>query len=409
MRKENVELPKIFFGSDIIDNAEINATIDVLKAKSLFRYYGAELLHKADQFESNLSDYFKIKHTLCVSSGTAALKCAIKSLNIKIGDEIIIPSYGFIATANAIIACNAIPILADIDASMNINPESIRRLISYKTKAIICVHISGQACNMNELCNISKEFSIPIIEDVAQSFGGSYYGKKLGTIGDIGCFSFQAHKILSTGEGGCIITNNFPFYKTAKIYHDQGGVRENNGFPTWDDESCIFGENLRMSELSASIGIEQLKKVNSSLAKVRYYKEKMLEVLLSFNVQLRDIIDKDGDCGVSVCFFVENIQNKKYILENLKSINAHSYYNSTVYENILFSQIKEKFSLIRDGVLDITKDTMNIGRCINAEKFARQAVWIPLSPLYNDENIDTICYILSKVLKDAGLKEGTRK
>lgn len=212
MYRDRSDIPEVFLGNDLIDELELSLVTDVLKKQSIFRYYGHEMLHRVDEFEDRLKSYFNVKNSLCVSSGTAALKVAINSLNLEVGDEIILPSFGYIATANAIIASNCIPIFAEIDESMNISSKNIEKLISDKTKAIIIIHISGQSCDMDKIMDISRFYNIPVIEDVAQAFGGEYKGRKLGTIGEIGCFSFQSNKILSTGEGGCIITNNKKLY-----------------------------------------------------------------------------------------------------------------------------------------------------------------------------------------------------
>lgn len=215
-------------------------------------------------------------------------------------------------------------------------------------------------------------------------------GESLGTIGDIGCYSFQANKILSTGEGGAVVTDNERLYNKARTYHDQGGVRIGASFPTWDHEDAFFGENFRMSELTAAIGIAQLKKIPLMLDKVRSLKRQLRESLMELNLFYRTCWDQNGDCGIADCFFIEDLQIRNNFLDNMKKIglNIHGYYNSAVYENRLFYDLEFPNSQV----------TYRKGICPRAELLARQAVWIPISPLYSVEDIFYISDILMKCL-----------
>ncbi|OKP91074.1 hypothetical protein A3844_04325 [Paenibacillus helianthi] len=382
------EIPGNFFGSYLIGEDEIEQVVQVLQSQSIFRYYGPNVLGKADQFEKDLNNFHDIPFSLGVSSGTAALKCALKALGIEAGDEVIIPAYGFIATAGAVISCNAVPVFCDVDESMNMNPAELEKCITSRTKAIIPVHIMGIAANMKMIMQIGKKYSIPIVEDSAQSFGGSYLGEKLGTIGDIGCFSFQANKILSTGEGGAIVTHDEKLYARAKVYHDQGGVRVGASFPHWDHEDAILGENFRMSELTAAIGIAQLKKIPDMLYKVKTLKKLLRENLRELELNYRMSWDDEGDCGIAECIFINDTKRRNKLIEDLRlfGINAYGYYNSAVYENRLF----EKLSFPNNEI------SYKNGLCSNAERLSRQTVWIAISPLFGEENITHISETFKK-------------
>ncbi|ENZ5592144.1 DegT/DnrJ/EryC1/StrS family aminotransferase [Enterococcus faecalis] len=399
MYRDRSDIPEVFLGNDLIDELELSLVTDVLKKQSIFRYYGHEMLHRVDEFEDRLKSYFNVKNSLCVSSGTAALKVAINSLNLEVGDEIILPSFGYIATANAIIASNCIPIFAEIDESMNISSKNIEKLISDKTKAIIIIHISGQSCDMDKIMDISRFYNIPVIEDVAQAFGGEYKGRKLGTIGEIGCFSFQSNKILSTGEGGCIITNNKKLYIRSRNYHDQGGDRVNNGYPKWDRETSMFGENLRMTEIAASIGIAQLSRIDDILDTVYHYKQLIIKKLKPLGLKWRYSYNSIGDCAISLCFFVEDIDKRDTLITRLRGIHANGSYNSAMYENYVFDNIKEKFKLLS---IVGNVDRINLHNCVKAEKLSRSAIWIPISPIYKLKEIDMICYKIIKEVEEIG-------
>ncbi|WP_195694564.1 DegT/DnrJ/EryC1/StrS family aminotransferase [Priestia megaterium] len=376
------DIPGNFFGSYLIGQEEIQEVREVLEEKSIFRYYGLNVLGKTDKFENQLKEYFKVKYSLGTSSGTASLKCALKALGVKRGDEVIVPAYGFIATAGAVVACNAIPVFCDVDKSLSLDPYQLVERITNKTRAIIPVHIMGLAANMSKIKEIGNNYSIPIIEDTAQSFGGTYKGEKLGTIGDIGCFSFQANKILSTGEGGAIVTNNNHYYQKALVYHDQGGIRVNGGFPTWDSEGATFGENYRMSEISAAIGNVQLRKIPEMLSKMKNNRKKLNNLLASnlTSIEFRQSWDFEGECGISECFYVENEGVRNELIEELKhsGINAHGYYNAATYENKM-----------------VRKHIETIYPCLNAEKLSKRAIWLTLNPGYKDEDIN---YIAEKTI-----------
>ncbi|MCZ0756139.1 DegT/DnrJ/EryC1/StrS family aminotransferase [Anoxybacillus sp. J5B_2022] len=391
------ELAGNFYGSYLIGNEEIKEVTEVLKSQSIFRYYGPNLLGKTDRFEQDLMKFHNVQYALGVSSGTAALKCALKALGVGTGDEVIVPAYGFIATAGSVVSCNAIPIFCDVDTSLNLDPYDLERHITNRTKAIIVVHIMGVAANMTHIKSIADKYGIPIIEDVAQSFGGSYKGKRLGVIGDVGCFSFQANKILSTGEGGALITNNEKLYKRAKIYHDQGAVRIGNSFPNWNDES-FFGENYRMNEITAAIGIAQLKKIPTMLNKLKRQKLLLRKIINRCDINYRSSWDDNGDCGISECFFVEDLDKRDEIIKKLRElgINAHGYYSCAVYENKLFLNISDKYNYLDKQIDSEKKNRYKTGDCPKAEKLSRQAVWIPISPLYSDDDIKYIGEILKK-------------
>lgn len=384
-------MPGNYYGSFLIDNEEISEVVEVLKSKSLFRYYGPKVLGKADQFENDFKNFIGSNYALGVSSGTAALKCALKALNIGDGDEVIVPAYGFIATAGAVVSCNATPVFCDVDDSLNLDPNNLERCISENTKAIIPVHIMGGPANMKEIMVVAQKSGIAVVEDVAQSFGGIYQGEKLGSIGDLGCYSFQANKIMSTGEGGGVTTNKESLYQAVRVYHDQGGVRTGASFPTWNHKFATFGENFRMSELIAAIGIAQLKKVPKMLEKTKRLRKLLRNSLENLHLNYRTSWDEGGDCCISECFYVSNIQKRNVLINHLQKggINAHGYYNEAVYENQLFRKLKSSNS----------KVSYHKGLCPNAEMLSRQAVWLPISPLYSERDILQIALVVKYHLK----------
>jgi len=218
-------------------------------------------------FELEFAQFFNSKYSISLANGTLALELALKALEIGDGDEVIVTSRTYIASVSCIVNCGATPIFIDVDLeSQNINPQAIHQAISKRTKGIICVHLAGWACEMDEIMSIANEYSISVIEDCAQAHGAKYADKSVGTIGHIGCWSFCQDKIMTTGgEGGMVTTNDEILWRKMWAYKDHGKSyaavyerKHQEGF-RWLHES--FGTNMRMTEIQATIGRFQLKKM----------------------------------------------------------------------------------------------------------------------------------------------------
>tara|TARA_Y100001980_G_C14541750_1_gene319867 strand:+ start:889 stop:1980 length:1092 start_codon:yes stop_codon:yes gene_type:complete len=213
-----------------------------------------------DLFENNFSSFCNSRYGVSVSNGTVALDLALNVLGIGESDEVIVPDLTFAATINAVLHQNAKPIIVDIEEnSWCIDPVEIKKAITPNTKAIIPVHLYGQVCNMDEILKIADEYGLYVIEDCAESHGASWKGKKVGSFGDIGCFSFYGNKIMTTGEGGMCITNSNNFNEKMRILRDHGMSKKNKYFHEY------IGYNYRMTNLQASIGVAQLERIKSIL------------------------------------------------------------------------------------------------------------------------------------------------
>jgi dTDP-4-amino-4,6-dideoxygalactose transaminase len=242
---------------------EADTVQDVLLSNKVNYWTGNE----CKKFEREFSEFSGSKYAVALGNGTLALDVALKALDIGSGDKVIVTSRTFIASISSIVNSGAIPIFADVDlASQNITPETIRSVITDKTKAIVCVHLAGWPCDMDEVMAIANEYDLYVIEDCAQSHGAKYKGKPVGSIGRIGCWSFCQDKIMTTGgEGGMVTTNDESLWQKMWAYKDHGksyeAVYERDhpeGF-RWLHES--FGANWRMTEMQAAIGRIQLKRM----------------------------------------------------------------------------------------------------------------------------------------------------
>ena len=242
---------------------EISAVTDVLASGKVNYWTG----NQCREFEKEFAELCHCTYAVAVSNGTVALELALRALDIGPGDEVIVPSKTFIATASAVIICGAKPVFADIDrTSLNLTPETIRDVLSPRTKAIIAVHVSGWPCEMDPIMDLASKHNIKVIEDCAQAHGALYKGRPVGSLGDVAAFSFCQDKIITTGgEGGMVVTNDQAVWEKAWSFKDHGksyaAVYERNHPPgfRWLHES--IGTNWRMTEMQAAIGRIQLKQL----------------------------------------------------------------------------------------------------------------------------------------------------
>jgi 8-amino-3,8-dideoxy-alpha-D-manno-octulosonate transaminase len=263
----------------------------------LFRYYNKN--SRVDRLEQEFKKAIGVEYALAVNSGTSALIAALVAAGVGPGDEVIVPGYTFFASVSAIVVAKAIPVIVDIDESLTLSPEAVLKAITPRTKAIIVVHMLGLPAKMDQLRKIADEHKLVLIEDVAQATGGSFKGKKLGAWGHLGCFSLDAYKVIGTGEGGMITTDNEWLYTRAQSYHDTAACWRPNRYDRERREGELFcGENYRMSEMAGAIGLAQIKKldwINSSTRKA--YKQLRAETKLPAHIKWVEPNDMDGLCG----------------------------------------------------------------------------------------------------------------
>ena len=257
-----------FFGEE--ERAQVNQVLDT---GVLMRYGfdGARDGHwKAKELEQALCNRMEVSHAHVVSSGTAALTIALASAGVGAGDEVIIPTFTFVASFEAIIALGAVPVLVNIDDTLTLDPVAVENAISFRTKAIMPVHMCGSMANLEALKRICDEYELLLVEDACQAIGGSYQGKPLGTHGHLGCFSFDYVKTITCGEGGAVVTNIEAYYKNADHYADHG--HDHIGNNRGAEDHPFLGYNYRISELNAAVGVAQIQKLDTFIAlqKERY-------------------------------------------------------------------------------------------------------------------------------------------
>lgn len=303
-------LPLEFPGVHHMGEEEVEAAVRVLRSRSLFRYYGVDLQHEVERFEAEFAQFVGVQHALAVSSGTMALATALSALGVGPGQEVIIPAYMWVSVVAAVVNQGAIPVLADINDTFCLDPVEVEKKITPKTTGIILVHMSGAPGNAPAIQRIAREHHLFLLEDCAQCAGGSIDGRKVGTFGDMGIYSFQMNKNMTSGEGGCIVTNNSDLHQRAFACHDLGYARNEKGRLNFEDpESCLWGKGCRLDELRAAVLRVQLKKLPTITASMRRSKYRIRQALSVYSgVQLRRIMDPAGDTS---CFLITTYPDAK--------------------------------------------------------------------------------------------------
>lgn len=321
-RMAHADVPYIradFISPQYYDGSEGEALLDVLKEKSPFRYYGPGNPVKVKNFESAFGEYMGAKYPLCVTSGTAALDCAVTGLEIGPGDEVIMPAYTWWSDYTSVVQAGALPVFADIDESLTLDPADFERRITPRTKAVIPVHLLGGPCDMDPIMEIAQKHGIQVLEDAAQCVGGSYKGKKLGNIGDVGIYSFQFHKMISSGEGGALVTNDPVIYERASRFHDMG-VQQRVFIERIQESrvSDFAGENFRMSEFTGAVLGAQLPKLDTMISEMRRNFNYVLDgVQNTPGIKLRKRPDPDGDIGYGIFVQCQNKEARDRFMEEM--------------------------------------------------------------------------------------------
>ena len=293
-------------GTEIFGKEEIMAAADVIERRMIHRYGShAERagVYRAEEFEAAAREITGSKYALAVSSGTAALITALKGVGVKPGDEVITTPFTFIATIEAIVACDAVPVLGELDDTLSLDAASAEKLITPRTKAIMPVHMFGVAADMDKFVALGKKYNIPIVEDACEVVGGTYKGRALGGIGDCGAWGFGPNKTLTVGGAGMVVTDDHDTRVRMDCYHDHGHVHSKE-HDRGAEGKFGFGVNYRISELQGALGVVALRKLPEALASLRATKKKIIEAGIAAGLAPRPMHDPEGDTATHVIFML---------------------------------------------------------------------------------------------------------
>jgi 8-amino-3,8-dideoxy-alpha-D-manno-octulosonate transaminase len=394
------------------ERKEVN---DVLETGILMRYGfdgPRKGIWKSKELEEAICKTFGSKYAQLTSSGTSALTTAMAALCIGAGDEVIMPSFTFVASFEAVLSVGAIPVMVDVDDTLTLSPDAVKKAITSKTKCIMPVHMCGSMADMDALLSICKEYNLILLEDACQSIGGSYKGKMLGTIGAAGTFSFDFVKTITCAEGGVVMTNDKDVYVKCDGYTDHG--HDHTGVDRGTDLHPFIGYNYRISELHAAVGLAQIRKLDQFLA-IQKKNQTALKNILSqvSEISFRRLPDPTGDSCTFLSWFLPTEEITRAVVNELKAqgILAGNFYwydnnwhyirkwdhlKNSVTLNAYSAELKEK--LMQHANKDFSASDAVMSRCISSA----------ISLLWSEEQIkekgEKIVAVIRKVLSEASVQ-----
>jgi len=386
-------------GFELIGEEEKRAVVEVFERGGVLYRYGLndrrQNIFRVDEFEKKIAEKLGVRYALCVCNGTAALKIALIGLGVGPGDEVITQSFTFVATVEAILELGAIPVITEVDKSLNMDPTDLKRKITERTKAIIPVHMAGVAARMDEILGTALKYNIPVLEDSAQALGGTYKGKYLGTLAHAGIYSLDIGKVITTGEGGILVTNDENIYLKARAYSDHGHDYNPN-VPRGQDTRSMWGFNYKVTELHGAIGLAQLRKLDFILERQRNNKNRIKQGIKDVpGIEFREIPDPEGDAGDTLIFFVQSKEKASEFAKKLASKgigtknlpDAIDWHFAGTWTHIFYS-----FPEYKGKNLEET--------WYQSAGFLRRAIAIPIMVKMTDEKIEQIIQAIKEISED---------
>ena len=324
-------------GFELFGDAERKEVKDVLDSGVLMRY-GFDGLRKgqwkAKDLETEIEKRFAVQHAQLLSSGTAAVSMALAASGVGAGDEVIMPCFTFVASFEAILMLGATPVVVDIDDTLTLDVDAVKTSISPKTKAIMPVHMCGSMANLDALKTICKNHDLLLIEDACQAIGGTYKGQALGTIGDLGCFSFDFVKTVTSGEGGAVVTNNTQYAIHLDHFSDHG--HDHIGNDRGAETHPFLGYNFRISELNAAVGLAQFRRIDEFIALQKNHYKILRDALEPLDgVTFRSVPEGGEESCAFLNFFLEDLETAREVSKMFKAngldVCFHYYDNNWHY------------------------------------------------------------------------------
>ncbi len=375
----------------------------------LFRYYNPKPSRVAAAEEA-MKGLIGTKYCLAVNSCTSALVAAYRALGIGAGDEVIVPAYTFFATSATVASSNAIPVIVDVDETLCLDPAKIEAAVTKRTKAIVPVHMRGAPAQMDAIMDVAKRKGIAVIEDVAQAGGGSFKGKRLGSIGTMGCFSFDYYKVIVSGEGGFVTTDDQWLYTRAQSWHDCAACWRPDRFAQERKEGELFcGENYRMSELEGAVAIAQIRKAEQMLAGYRKAKRRIKDAIDKLpGLSFRRITDEAGDTAICLTMFLPDAETTRKALSAMQAegVPAGGVYDSKVRDWHIYSyweHILDRKSVAGDGLPwsavpadELPKYSRDM--CPKTLDLLARSIMLGIEWGYSEQDCDAIAEGVNKVL-----------
>jgi 8-amino-3,8-dideoxy-alpha-D-manno-octulosonate transaminase len=315
-----------FYGTQYYDEKERRELEDVLQKRQPFRWYGPgpNPPQKVAAFEKELATRMQTRFALAVTSGSAALTTALAALEVGPGDEVILPAWTWYSCYNAIVLAGALPVFAEMDESLNLDPADVQKKITPQTKVVMAVHLLGSPCDMTRILAVARKHRLRVLEDCAQSLGANYRGRPVGSLGDIGIYSMQIHKTITAGEGGALVTSDLLLFERATRFHDLGLLRRPH--EQWVGKAALDGfpgSQFRMNEFTGGVLLAQLRKLDRIIAAVRGNARRIYEGIRDLpGLRLRHRPDPEGELGSAVFLVFSGKGARDRFLAAMKAQNV---------------------------------------------------------------------------------------
>ncbi len=404
MTKRRLNLSR---GIGFLGEEEAAAVAEVLASHTLFRYDAPLEDSRVARFEAALQARVGVDRAVAVSSGTAALRTALAALGVGCGDEVIVPAFTFIATVNAVVTLGAVPVFCEIDDTLNMDATDVAAKLSSRTVAVMPVHLENVAADMDRIMDISEGAGVPVIEDAAQSLGATYNGRSVGSFGAFGCFSLQAAKNVTSGEGGAVVTNDEALGLRAARYQDQGGqfITQHGRSRGGELGVPFVGENLRMTEIAGAIAGVQLSRLDQFVAATRANAAAIEKVVGDVDgLTPRRRPDADGSVGTSLTWFAPSAEVARSFVSALRKEgvpSAQMYEGKPTYATPAI--LERRTASGKGGPWNCAEHPTDIkyelGMCPQTEDLVSRSVTVGVGAQFGADDCD---YVAAGILKVAG-------
>jgi 8-amino-3,8-dideoxy-alpha-D-manno-octulosonate transaminase len=381
-----------------------------LRGPHMFRYYNPKP-SRVEMAERAMAEKIGTRHCLAVNSCTSALVATYRALGIGAGDEVIVPAYTFFASAATVAAANAVPVIVEVDDSLNLAPDAVEPAITPRTRAVCAVHMRGAPAQMDAIMDLADRKGLPVVEDVAQSCGGSFRAARLGAIGAAGCFSFDYYKITASGEGGFVTTDDEWLYTRAQSWHDTAACWRPDRYARERREGELFcGENYRMSELQGAVALAQVRKLDDMLAGYRRAKRLIKEAIdPAPGLEFRRLTDPDGDTAICIFMFLPDAGVTKRAIQALQAegVPAGGIYDSKVRDwhiYVYWEHILDRKTVAPDGLPwsalpQQDQPAYSRDMCPRTVDLLARAVMVDVEHSYTEDDCAAIARGINKVMR----------
>ncbi len=397
-----------------IGKEEIAEVTAALRDRKLFRFELEPERSWVNRFERAFAEKTRVRHVLAVNSGTSALISALVGLGVSAGDEVLVPAYTYIATAAAVLALGAFPVVVDVDRSLTMDPADFERKISPRSRAVIPVHMRGVVCDLRRILAVARRHGLKVLEDCAQANGATYRGRPVGSWGDAGAFSLQQFKVITAGEGGAVTTGRREVFERAAMYHDAAYMfwLEKQGRPADQRRRramSFLGQNFRLSELNGALVLAQLRKRDRILARTRAIKRRLWDACeAAFGPEAMETNhDREGDCGIGLTVFRDSPEAAKELCRLLQAegVRCGTRFSKDVPDRHMFyhwNYILEKRTPHRNGFPWRGQEApcrveYDPASCPQMIHWMERAVIFPITQRMSDAYVRQVCAAIRKV------------